>query len=128
MALYAMRFSKVRSEVVEGSYDNTHARRRRGGFCVLRRDVEEDKMTGDTFTVKELADAVTGGNVSAMAKLLNGAGAQPRLDELTPTGGQVVSRSAVIDLYAMRVGDYVGRKLAMVLRRGDASVLAIEQG
>ena len=75
-------------------------------------------MSGDTFTVSELADAVTGGNVMAMTKMLNDAGAQPRLDELTPTGGQVVTRLVVIDLYATRSGDRVGRKLAEVLREG----------
>jgi hypothetical protein len=77
------------------------------------------KMSGDTFTVLELATACTGGNVSAMAKLLNDTGNTAWLNESASeahqVGGQVVDRDAVITLYAMRSGDRVGRKLAGVL-------------
>ena len=74
------------------------------------------------FTVGELATVCTGGNISAMTKMLNDAGAQPRLNELVSdpaalamAGRQIVSRAAVIDLLAMRAGDRVGRKLAGLL-------------
>lgn len=84
-------------------------------------------MSGDTFTVSELAEAVTGGNVMAMTKLLNDAGAQPGIEEavgdpvrLAAAGRVVVTRAIVVGLYAMRAGSRVGRKLARLLRRGEA--------
>lgn len=73
-------------------------------------------MSESTFTVGELAWAVTGGNVRTMTKLLNDAGADPRLSELEDNPAAVVPRALVIDLLAMRAGDRVGRKLAEVLR------------
>ena len=77
----------------------------------------------DTFTVAELAEACTGGNVMAMAKMLNDVGAQLTAQvgdpmDLATTGRQVVNRAVVSDLAAMREGDRVGRKLAQVLRQG----------
>lgn len=75
-------------------------------------------MSGDTFTVGELALAVIGpytGAVRAMTKMLNDAGAVPRLNELEDDPAAVVPRELVIDLLAMRAGDRVGRKLAEVL-------------
>lgn len=68
------------------------------------------------FTIGELADEVTGGNERAMRKLLNDAGAQPRLDEYTNNPNETVSRQLVVDLVALRAGDRVGRKLAGLLR------------
>jgi hypothetical protein len=80
-------------------------------------------MSGDgsTFTVAELAAQVIGpgiGAVRAMTKLLNDAGAEPRLDELQDDPAAVVSRGTVCDLFALRAGDRLGRKLADVLRPG----------
>ena len=82
--------------------------------------------------------SVHGGNVMAMAKMLNDAGCEPRLSEtagdpvrLARAGSQVVTRLVVIDLLAMRADDRVGRKLAMVLQRGHVRLCAapaIEQG
>lgn len=72
-------------------------------------------MSREVFSLKELADRVTGGNLPAMAKLLNDAGARPRLDELEPEPSTPISRLAVIDLFAMRSEDRVGRALARLL-------------
>jgi len=74
-------------------------------------------MSGETFTVGELAEAVTGGNVRAMSKLLNDAGADPRLSELEDEPGAAVSRQTVIDLWALR-GGRIAAKLSPFLRRG----------
>lgn len=41
-------------------------------------------MSENQFTLIELTAYVTGGNLPAMAKLLNDAGANPRLDEVHP--------------------------------------------
>lgn len=68
------------------------------------------------FTIGELAAAVTGGNERAMRKLLNDAGATPRLDEYATAPTETVGRLVVVDLLAMRAGDRVGRVLAPVLR------------
>jgi len=50
------------------------------------------KRTVTTFTLGELAQRVIGGNVTAMAKLLNDAGVAPRLDENTPDPSAEVAR------------------------------------
>ena len=68
---------------------------------------------GNTFTLGELAQRVAGGNVTAMAKLLNDAGA--KLDEIEPDPGAVVARTTVIDLFAHRAGDSVGHRLRELL-------------
>lgn len=70
---------------------------------------------GDTFTLGELAERATGGNLHAMAKMLNDAGAEPRLDEICPDASAAVARVTVIDLYAIRAGDRVSHKLAGLL-------------
>ncbi len=67
-------------------------------------------MNGQTFTIGELARRVTGGNERTIRKLLNDAGADPRLDEYAEDPGQVVSRELVIDLFALR-----GRRLRVLL-------------
>lgn len=72
-------------------------------------------MSGATFTLGELARRVSGGNLATMAKMLNDAGANPRLDENRPDPGALVDRGTVIDLYATRAGDGVGRRLHLVL-------------
>jgi len=61
----------------------------------------------------ELAEKITGGNLPAIAKLLNDSGAA--LDELDPNPGAYVDREAVIDLAAIRAGDIVGRRAARLL-------------
>lgn len=68
-----------------------------------------------TFTIGELSSSVTGGNERAMRQLLNGVGADPRLDEYVIDPGETVSRDLVIALFAQRAGDRVGRKLAELL-------------
>lgn len=73
-------------------------------------------MAERTFTLGELAERVTGGNLSGMAKLLNDAGASPRLDENEPTPAATVDRWTVIALAAERAGDRVGRLLTALLR------------
>lgn len=69
----------------------------------------------ETFTIGELAARVTGGNERTIRKLLNDAGADPRLDEYAETPAEVVSRDLVVDLYALRAADWVGRALGLVL-------------
>ena len=65
----------------------------------------------ESFTIGELAARVTGGNEAAMRKVLNDAGADPRLDEYATDPTETVTRDLVLILYAMRVGDRAGRKL-----------------
>jgi len=76
-------------------------------------------MSKATFTLGELADKVTGGNLVAMAGLLNdvarGLGLDAQLDENEPNPGAQVAREAVINLAAYRAGDRVGRALAKLL-------------
>ena len=65
------------------------------------------------FTVGRLADAVTMGNERAMRKLLRDAGGV--LDVYAEDRAEPVDRGLVIDLYAIRAADGVGRKLAGLL-------------
>jgi len=73
------------------------------------------KRTVTTFTLGELAQRVTGGNVTAMAKLLNDAGVAPRLDENTPDPSAEVARGTVMNLFEIRAGDSVGERLRVLL-------------
>jgi hypothetical protein len=77
---------------------------------------EGGRTMRDTFTVGELAAAVTGGNERAMRRLLNDAGADPRLDEYAANPVEPVAKETVIDLLALHAGDRVGRLLADLLR------------
>lgn len=63
-----------------------------------------------------VAQELTGGNLAACAKLLNDAGADPRLDEIQPDPGAFVHRPVLVDLLAIRAGDRVGRKAGELLR------------
>lgn len=63
-----------------------------------------------------VAEAIAGGNVTQAAKLLNDAGMTPRLDELQPDPGAFIPRPVLIDLFAIRAGDRVGRKAGELLR------------
>jgi hypothetical protein len=99
-------------------------KRRRLTLCVTDETNEGGNMERQTFTVRELAEYCTGGNIMAMAKMLNDAGNTPGLCEgvgdpaqVIAMGSQEVSRVTVIDLYAMRSGDRVGRKLAGLLAK-----------
>jgi len=72
-------------------------------------------MRDDTFTIGELSERVTGGNERAMRKMLNDAGADPRLDEYAIDPEETVTRDLVIRLFARRAGDRVGHKLRELL-------------
>jgi len=72
-------------------------------------------MTDETFALGKLAELVTSGSLRAMARMLNDAGANPRLDENEPDRSAVVARQTVIDLAAARAGDRVGRVLGRLL-------------
>ena len=72
-------------------------------------------MSGGPFTLGELAGRVTGGNLAAMAKMLNDAGADPPLDELEPDPALGVAREAVILLVAQRPGTGEGQAAARLL-------------
>lgn len=65
------------------------------------------------FTVGELAKRCTGGNERAIRKLLNDAGA--KLNEDTENLTETVSRAVVVDLWEMRAGGRIGRKLSELL-------------
>jgi len=82
---------------------------RKAGFETM------SKRTVTTFTLGDLASKVTGGSLAAMAKLLNDAGAAPRLDENEPNPGAQVDRVTVNDLFAIRAGDSVGERLRVLL-------------
>jgi hypothetical protein len=51
-----------------------------------------------------------------MRRLLNDAGADPRLDEYAANPVEPVAKETVIDLLALHAGDRVGRLLADLLR------------
>ena len=77
------------------------------------------KRTVTTFTLGDLAGKVTGGNLAAMAGLLNdlarGLGLDAQFDENEPNPGAQVTREAVINLAAYRAGDSVGERLRVLL-------------
>jgi hypothetical protein len=72
-------------------------------------------MTGETFTLRQLADAVAGGNLTAMVKMLNDAGDGPHLDENEPDPAAVITRDQVITLWVDRAGSTVGHRLTRLL-------------
>ena len=76
----------------------------------------------DRFAIGELSERVTGGNERAMRKLLNDAGADPRLDEYATDPAETVTRDTVIVLFAKRAGDRVGHTLRELL--GETMVTA----
>ena len=68
------------------------------------------------FTVGELAEVITNGNERIVRIMLNDTGAvDPKLDENITNPNEIVSRSAIIDLVALRAGDIVGRRAARLL-------------
>ena len=68
----------------------------------------------DTFTIGELATAAEV-SVPAMRRMLNDAGATPRLDEYRHDPKEWVSREEVINLMDFMAGDRVGRALARLV-------------
>jgi len=77
-------------------------------------------MAKQVYTLRELAQDVTGGNLQAMAKLVNDAGQVPRLDEHDPAPLARIRRETVIDLAADRAGDVIGRRLFQLLGQPEA--------
>lgn len=68
------------------------------------------------YALADLAEAITGGNLVAMAKLANDAGTYPRIDEnSTPPGETLVRRAVLVDMAAAHAGSRTGRKLAQLL-------------
>lgn len=77
------------------------------------------------LTLGGLAERITGGNVAAMAEMLNDvrmrvkplndAGAAPRYDEIEPDASARVDRLAILDLFADHASDPVGLVLREVL-------------
>lgn len=67
-------------------------------------------------TLAGVADAITGGNLAACAKMLNDSGMIPRLDEITPNPGAFIPRLTIIELAAIRAGGREGRRAAELLR------------
>jgi len=61
----------------------------------------------DTFTIGELAERITGGNERAMRGLLRDAGTT--LDEYAQNPDETITREALVNLFAIRAGDRVGR-------------------
>jgi hypothetical protein len=77
-------------------------------------------MTGESFTPRDLADAVAGGNLAFMATLLNDVREADHvlLDENEPDPQAIVSRDQVVALRALlRAGTRIGRRLARLLGR-----------
>jgi hypothetical protein len=72
------------------------------------------QASGDTFTISELAYEA-GTSEPAMRRMLNAAGAAPRLDEHSKDRTERIPRQLVIDLVALRDGDRLGRKLRALL-------------
>ena len=81
--------------------------------AMFERLLASKRARGETFPLGELAKRGTGGNVTAMARLLNGAGA--RLNEIEPDPTARVDRATVIALFAQRADDSVGHRLRELL-------------
>ncbi len=81
--------------------------------AMFERLLASKRARGETFPLGELAKRGTGGNVTAMARLLNGAGA--RLNEIEPDPTARVDRTTVIALFAQRADDSVGHRLRELL-------------
>lgn len=75
-----------------------------------------DCMNQKIHTLGDLAQAITGGNLRAMAKMLNSDSGMA-LDELQPDPRAFIPRPVLVDLFAIRAGDRVGRKAAELLRQ-----------
>ena len=77
-------------------------------------------MKGDSFTIGELAEEVTGGNERSVRHLLNTVAGETAasewLDPYATDPTETVTRETVIALFAQRPGDRVGRKLGRLLR------------
>ena len=69
----------------------------------------------ETFTIGELAEALTGGNERAARALLRYDGGAAGLALYAEDPTETVSREVVIRLIAHRAGDRVGRKAAELL-------------
>ena len=69
------------------------------------------------LTLGDLAQVVTGGNLVAMARLVNDVKAGLQIDETMPDPEAVVPRYVLADLAATRAGDRVGRLVANMLRK-----------
>lgn len=65
------------------------------------------------YNLGTLANKITGGNIRAMAKLLNDAGGA--FDEIEPDPSAFVPRLVMVDLFAIRAGGREGRLLADLL-------------
>ncbi len=72
-------------------------------------------MNDRDFRMGHLAEAVTSGNEQLMRKLLNDAGARPQFSEYVEDPLQKVPVQLVINLAALRAGDWVGEKAARLL-------------
>lgn len=66
-----------------------------------------------TITIQQVKDALKI-NERMIRKLLNDAGAEPRLDEYIENLEETVTRDTVINLYAIRAGD-LGPRLSPLL-------------
>ena len=71
------------------------------------------------FELGYLAQHVTGGNLEAMAEMLNDAGHHPPLDEVEPSAIASVNRLTVIDLFARHAGDGIGQRLRQLLSEAE---------
>lgn len=74
-------------------------------------------MVKKKYTIGEIATAITGGNERQARKMINDAGADPRLDEYKTDPGELVRREILIDLLADNAGSRTGRKAAELLRQ-----------
>jgi hypothetical protein len=73
-------------------------------------------MTKNVYTLSEVAQAITSGNLTAAAKLINDAGMIPRLAEIRPDPGAFIPRTALNNLVVMRPGSREGRIAAELLK------------
>lgn len=67
----------------------------------------------DTFTIGELADAVTDGNEAVMRQMLRTVGADLDLRPANPS--ETVDRGWIVDLFALHASDRLGRALRQLL-------------
>lgn len=77
-----------------------------------------DCANAKIHTLGSLAQAITGGNLASMAKLLyNDAGMSIDPYQLEYDPDLFIPRPILVDLYAIRAGDRIGRRAAELLRQ-----------
>lgn len=74
-------------------------------------------MSEDTYTLEELADALAGGNLRRMARMINDAlGGGEQIDEVDPAADTKIPARWLLDLAdTLPMGNPLRRKISLIL-------------